>query len=123
MVRPHLFLLPLLVTGCAAPEQERPVEKPLALRTHWSLPDDWDTMSPFAFEELCLRELPEDVSVPFAPEAGEALREALDRMDLSSVRAAVLLGRSRHAANASILIRRLQSRFYVDILRLWYSPG
>lgn len=110
MLRSHLLALPLLLTGCNAPKEPAPLERPLALRTHWSLPDDWDTMPPFAFEELCLRELPEDVSVPFAPEAGETLRQALDRMDLSSVRAAVLLGRSRHAANASILIRRLEKR-------------
>ena len=104
------FLLSFTLPGCRSPEDEHPKEKPLALSNHWSLPVDWESLSPFAFEELCLQELAEEASTPFDPEAREALRDALDRMDLSSVRAAVLLGRSRHAANASILIRRLEKR-------------
>jgi len=105
-----LVLFPFFLSGCRSSRSEEPVAPPLPLRTHWSLPPDWETLSPFAFEELCLHELPEDVSTPFDAQARETLRAALDRMDESSVRAAVLLGRSRHAANASILIRRLEKR-------------
>ncbi len=103
-------LVSMCVSACRSPEAEEPIAEPLALRTHWSLPDDWKTLSPFAFEELCLQAFPENASVPFDTDAREVLREALDRMDGSSVRAAVLLGRSRYAANASILIRRLEKR-------------
>ena len=105
-----LLLLAPAVAACSTPKEAPPPEKPLALQTQWSLPTDWTTLSPLAFEELCLEEFPEDASTPFDAEAREAQRNALDRMDASSVRAAVLLGRSRHPTNASILIRRLEKR-------------
>ena len=76
----------------------------------WQPPADWATISPKDFEELALSALPDDVVTPLTPDALRMLTEALDRMDASSIRAAVLLGRSRSEAAGAGLIHRLQRR-------------
>ena len=102
-----LLVLASCSSGPPAPEPAAPV---LPVAPVWSLPADWESLTPNAFESWAVRELPDGVATPFDKAALRALTAALDRMDASSVRAAVLLGRSRHITSASILIRRLEKR-------------
>ena len=105
-----LLLLSLFACHGAAPKEEPVPDPGLPLGPVLTLPEDWDTMPPAAFEEWVVRELPESRATPIEKPSLHALAAALDSMDLSSVRAAVILGRSLHAANASVLIRRLERR-------------
>ncbi len=106
-----LWLGLFLGAACgSAPPEEEPLVPPLPVAPTWSLPEGWDTQSPHAFEGFVQRELPAEVVTPFDKVTLRALADALDRMDPSSARAAVLLGRSRYVSSASILIRRLEKR-------------
>ena len=112
MRAPALGLLLVTLFACrgAAPKEEPTPDPGLPLGPLLTLPADLDTMSPAAFEEWVARELPEGRATPIEKPSLHALAAALDCMDLTSVRAAVILGRSLHAANASVLIRRLEQR-------------
>lgn len=76
----------------------------------WELPSDWASMPPADFEELMQTALPADVVTPLPADALEELARALELQDQSSIRAAVILGRSRHHASGDVLLRRLQMR-------------
>ncbi|MEM7310528.1 MAG: hypothetical protein AAF682_27885 [Planctomycetota bacterium] len=128
-MRLQLLLVPLLLSSCTLFESE--VEEP---RT-W-LPEDWNTLEPYAFEGLLERSFPvADPAVVEAraaatelppdhhPLAGtgtgivrfnrvgyDALESALDGMDVTSVRAALLLAHSRHRGSGERLVRRLEQR-------------
>ena len=95
-------LLALALTGCAL---LRGPEEPRA-----PLPEGWDTASPAAFEELLAREFAPERPVFFERAAYELLTETLDRMDTSSVRAALLLAHSGHEVSGRRLMRRLARR-------------
>jgi hypothetical protein len=103
------FLAGLAACSSPPPPSE-PVAPGMPLAGVWTLSGDWASLSPNAFEAWVTRELPEDVVTPFDQDTLRTLADALDRMDASSVRAAVLLGRSRYVSSASILIRRLEQR-------------
>lgn len=79
----------------------------LPLAATWELPADWDSMPAQIFEKRLLEELPEHLRTPLSPKDLGSLAEALNRMDQSSVRAAVVLGRSRTDASGQVLLRRL----------------
>ena len=106
-VVPAFLVLASCSSSPPAPEPAAPV---MPVAQVWSLPADWETLTPNAFETWAARELPEGVATPFDKQTLRTLAAALDRMDVSSVRAAVLLGRSRYISSASILIRRLEKR-------------
>jgi hypothetical protein len=83
------------------------------------LPSAWRTMPLADFESWALATLPDGVVTPIERESRRTLQHALDevatpleggRADPLAVRAAVLLGRSRHPSCAAILIRRLEKR-------------
>ena len=96
------LFLALALSGCAL---LGPPEEP---RT--PLPDGWDTISPLAFEELLAREFSPDRPVFFERAGYEVLTDALNRMDQTSVRAALLLAHSGHEVSGRRLIRRLARR-------------
>ena len=101
----------LLLASCSSsPPPAEPAAPVLPVARVWSLPAEWETLTPNAFEAWVVRELPDGMATPFDKAALRTLAAALDRMDASSVRAAVLLGRSRHITSTSILIRRLEKR-------------
>jgi len=92
----------LLLAACAAPK----VEPPPA----WEAPANWAEVEPAEFETLALEGLPEGTHVrPTAATLAE-LRSALEPMDETSVRAAVLLARTGSAAAAEVLLTRLEQR-------------
>ncbi len=105
--------------GCVAackskPEPVLPLTVPigpaLTIAPAWQPPPDWATMGLAEFEELVLESLPQDRITLLT---GDALRElalALDRMDESSVRAAVILARSSSDQAADVLWNRLKRR-------------
>jgi hypothetical protein len=96
-----LLLAPLL-SGCASlrgPEEPRT-----------PLPAGWDTVSPYAFEELLAQSFTPGQQVFFEREGYEELTAALDRMDATSVRAALLLAHSGHEVSGRRLMRRLARR-------------
>lgn len=72
-----------------------------------TLPADWDSLPVQLFERRVLDRFPESQRTPLSPEDLGRLAEALNRMDPSSVRAAVILGRSRTDAAGQVLLRRL----------------
>ena len=107
----------LLGSACRSePEPEWPPEDRLRggvqldVGAVWTLPVDWDTMDPVGFEEMVERELPTSRVTPISRASLVELAEGLERQDASSVRAAVILGRSSWPSSASILIRRLEKR-------------
>jgi hypothetical protein len=107
----RLILGPLLL-AChgPAPEEVAPAGTELARGTELVLPPDWRTSSAAVFEAWVESALPEDRVTPIEKNSLRELQAALESMDLLSVRSAVILGRSRHAASASVLIRRLEKR-------------
>jgi hypothetical protein len=76
----------------------------------WSPPANWSVLEPYAFEQMLEREMPIGRETPIARAARNELSQALGRMDASSVRAAVMLGRSRHRASLELLLQRLEKR-------------
>lgn len=76
----------------------------------WSPPANWSLLEPYAFEQMLEREMPIGRETPIARAARNELSQALGRMDASSVRAAVMLGRSRHRASLELLLQRLEKR-------------
>ena len=111
-------LLPLLLialTACGGrpdPDLPETIEIGAALRIAgpWSPPADWATIPPYEFAALVERALPEDAQTPLSPGTCDELREALVPMDTASVRAAVMLARSRTEEAGDILSRRLAHR-------------
>ena len=90
--------------GIRGPKSQGPEP---TLGAAWSLPGDWASMPPQLFEQLVLKALPETQLTPLSREHLERLANALNQMDASSVRAAVILGRSRTDAAGQVLLRRL----------------
>jgi len=110
MCRRWLALLALLA-ACRGPAQDTTsVVATLPRGPTLVLPADWRTMSARAFELWAGAALPEDRATPIDNAGMHQLAAALDAMDLDSVRAAVILGRSRYPTSATILIRRLERR-------------
>jgi len=117
-------LLPVLLAlgaGCrASPAAAEPAPAPgLPRGETLGLPSDWSTLPPLEFEQWVLRALPAERATPFDEPAREALAAALDEvvrpgpdggLEPVAVRAAVILGRSRHPTSAALLIRRLERR-------------
>jgi hypothetical protein len=116
-----LLVFVLWSTGCeAAPPPDEPPPAPSLPRgAALALPGDWRTLSPLEFERWILAALPEDQSTPLDDAARPELAAALDEvtrpradggLDPVAVRAALILGRSRHPTSAALLIRRLERR-------------
>jgi hypothetical protein len=107
-------LLSLALLGaCAAPAPRIPAPAPQTVLPRGpvlSLPPEWATQPVAAFEAWVLREFPEDRATPISKPGLRELAAALDRMDQSSVRAAVILSRSLYVSNAAVMIRRLERR-------------
>ena len=118
-------LAPLLVLLALGACRGKPVQDDAGLALglpraeELTLPPDWRSMPPAAFETWVLSALPEDRVTPIEKNALRELSKALDdvstpldegRQDPLAVRAAVILGRSRYPSSASILIRRLERR-------------
>jgi len=114
MRRATLTLLLFLVACRSGSEREDPttvlVEAGLALAEPWTPPPNWADLPPADFEALVLAALPDDVVTPLSEETRAELARALERQDQSSIRAAVILGRSRDAASGDVLLARLQER-------------
>ncbi len=93
-----------LAAGCASgdPRPEGPPPR--------SLPPGWLEAEPLAFERLLAEELPGPDPVAFDAASLATLAEVLDRMDVSSVRAALLLAHSRHPSSAELILERLEKR-------------
>lgn len=121
MARLAPLLAGLLAASCHTPPP--PVEVPpapqLARGELLALPADWCTLSPLEFERWVEQALPAERATPLDEAARGALIAALDEVatprpdgshDPLAVRAAVILGRSRHPTSAAILIRRLERR-------------
>ena len=70
----------------------------------------WDEVSPLAFEELVESQLPGDRVIELDDFLLAHCERRLDVQDPGSVRAAVILGRSRCARAAEVLMRRLEKR-------------
>jgi len=102
---------PLDPHGEDAPEgdEDEASEAPSAANP-WSPPANWSQLEPYAFEQMLEREMPLGRETPIARAARGELSQALGRMDASSVRAAVMLGRSRHRASLELLLQRLEKR-------------
>ena len=120
MLRPVALLLCLLAACRAAEPEVEPAPTPqLARGELLALPADWRTLAPLEFERWVVTALPEERATPLDEAARGALAAALDEVavplaggaqDPVAVRAAVILGRSRHPTSAAILIRRLERR-------------
>ena len=80
----------------------------------WDLPEGWNTLSAYRFESAVLAWFPDrEVDEPIATLSGTSLAEleaALDLQDPSSVRAAVILARSRDPRAGEVLLARLEKR-------------
>lgn len=111
----------VLVAGCTVPPAapEPPPAPTLARGTTLALRDDWRSSAPLEFERWVLAALPEGSATPFDAPARAELAAALEEVtrpradggpEPVAVRAAILLGRSRHPSSAAILIRRLERR-------------
>jgi hypothetical protein len=117
---PPLVLVAWLAACQIAPAAPEPTPEPSLPRVElFALPDDWRTRPVLKFERWLVEALPESVSTPFDEPARIALAAALDEVTAAraegglepvAVRAALILGRSRHPTSASILIRRLERR-------------
>jgi len=111
-----LSLVPLLVlaackSGPYPPDiSARTPTSELKTADEWEPPADWSTLPPFEFEQLALTALPDDTLTPLSAETVDALSAALDAMDGTSLRAAVLLARSRSERAGACLLARLQRR-------------
>lgn len=111
----HSGFLLVLVSACTlvAEKEEPPPFDPgpeYELAPVWAPPADWATMPAFDFERMVERDLPEGKITPIREDARRELGEALERLDPTSVRAAVILGRSRHDESALILLGQLKKR-------------
>lgn len=120
LVRWVVLLVPLLA-ACrqTAVREDASAAVGLARGPELTLPSDWKTMSPAAFEAWVLAALPEERSTPLEKNSLRELAAALDQIatpladgarDPLAVRAAVILGRSRVPTAAAVLIRRLEKR-------------
>lgn len=74
------------------------------------LPQDWSTMSLERFESWVQLALPGNRDVAFQVASLRELRRSLDLMDLTSVRAAVILARSENEQAYKVLLARLEKR-------------
>jgi hypothetical protein len=95
-------LLLSLLSSCALLGPPEPPRVPI--------PAGWNTCSPEAFEDLLARDFGPGREVFFDREGFEELTAALNRMDTSSVRAALLFAHSRHEVAGRRLMRRLGRR-------------
>jgi len=100
-----------LLAACRAPAGDTASADTLLPRgPTLALPPTWRTMSSHEFELWTEETLPEQQATPIDKAGLRDLAAALDEMNLDSVRAAVILGRSRYPTSATILIRRLERR-------------
>lgn len=116
---PVVVLIALALTACHSAPAPHPESAGLPRGTELVLPKDWRSSSPEAFAAWVRSALPEDRATPLEKNSLRELQRALDdvatpladgTLDPLAVRAAVILGRSRSAPGASILIRRLEKR-------------
>lgn len=110
---PLLLLTALLACRTATEQEDEPLaqaEPRLPVAQTWAPPADWATMPPAEFEELVAGALPDEVVTPLPATSRNQLASALELQDETSVRAAVILGRSRHPESGDVLLRRLQKR-------------
>jgi hypothetical protein len=120
MRSPGRFLLLLALGACQSGPASDPGAAALLPRgPELRLPPDWRTSSLEAFTAWTRSALPEDHATPIEKNDVRELQKALYEVATSlgggvhdplAVRAAVILGRSRHPTSASILIRRLERR-------------
>lgn len=114
-------LLVLLALGAchSGPDRDAAPVELLPRGAEVVLPRDWRTSSPEEFWEWVRSAFPEDQATPIEKNGLRELQKALDEVatplpegarDPLAVRSAVILGRSRYASCAAILIRRLEKR-------------
>lgn len=117
--RPLLVLLALAACRSGPARDAEGAQPGLPRGPELVLPPDWQSSSPESFAAWVTTALPEDRATPIEKYGLRALQKALDEVstplgdgaqDPLAVRAAVILGRSRHTTAASILIRRLEKR-------------
>jgi hypothetical protein len=131
MRSPGPLLAVLALAACqSGPPRDAGLADPLPRGAELVPPPDWRTCSYEAFTAWVRTALPEDRATPIEKHAVRELQKALyevttslggGRHDPLAVRAAVILGRSRHPTSASILIRRLERR--VDGPERWSDCG
>ena len=110
-----LLLILTALMACQTPTEQEdlpqvPADPQLPEAPAWTPPADWATMPPAEFEELVTGALPAGVVTPLPAASRNQLTNALELQDETSVRAAVILGRSRHPDSGDVLLRRLQKR-------------
>lgn len=123
MARAALPFLSLVLglLGCHAepPATEQAPAPSLPRGEVLALPGDWRTLAPLEFERWLLTTLPEERATALDEAARAELAASLDEvtrpradggLDPVAVRAALILGRSRHPTSAALLIRRLERR-------------
>ena len=121
MARVAALVLGLLAAACHSvePPAGPPPAPQLPRGELLSLPEDWRSLPPLEFERWVERALPAERATPLDEAARAAVSAALEEVavplaggaqDPLAVRAAVILGRSRHPTSAAILIRRLERR-------------
>jgi hypothetical protein len=98
------------LAACRGAGTDEELPPPTVERPPFTIPADWQELPTAEFEELALSALPEGVVTSIEPAGLHQLAEALDRMDESSLRAAVLLGRSHTPASGEVLWNRLEKR-------------
>lgn len=109
-------LLFVLLTACAATRELAQVEDtadptaPAGAQARHAAPARWLEVSPYGFEALAADIGTEDAAQLWTDEALQEFAHALEAQDQSSVRAAVLCGRSRDPRAAEVLIARLEQR-------------
>lgn len=115
------WLLALVLGACASapPPVQSGADTALPRGPVLVLDREWAELPPSEFERWVVAALPDDRMTPIEKESLRELQRALDSVttplaggahDPLAVRAAVILGRSRHPASASVLIRRLERR-------------
>ncbi len=114
-MRALLLLTTLLFVACKSGDHQPDIAaltpvSDLPVAAVWAPPANWATLPPREFEALVEAELPDDRITPFSRATVRALGDALDAMDGTSIRAAVLLARSRSEAAGECLLARLHRR-------------
>src|SRR5262245_52102541 len=117
---PAALLVVLALAACSGPRRdEDDAPSVLPRGPELVLPPDWRSSSPAAFAAWVRAALPDDRATPIEKYGLRELQKALYEVstpleggarDPVAVRAAVILGRSRHTTAASVLIRRLERR-------------
>ncbi|MCA8981501.1 MAG: hypothetical protein H6831_07525 [Planctomycetes bacterium] len=111
-------LLPLLIllTACQGAGERAHLSEvggpsaPQAQPERHAAPAGWNSCSPYGFEALAAKVPSGDEAFLWKQSALDAFKQALEREDQTSVRAAVLCARSRDPLAGEVLLARLEAR-------------